>query len=105
MTENNEESGTGHRAIKYQNNRIRTPWNGRQLTRLKSWHNVVQEDQIGQLSFDLAGAADTEDARMMLELSLSDTINMTVLETSGHHISDEFIKMLLGLSLASGGRS
>ena len=38
---------------------------------------MVQEYQIEQLWFDLEGAADTEDVIMMLEASLSDTINMT----------------------------
>ena len=41
----------------------------------------------------------------MLEASLEDTINMTELETSGLHLPDGFINMLLGLSLASGGRA
>ena len=30
---------------------------------------------------------------------------MDGLETSGHHLSDEFIKMLLGLILEPGGRA
>ena len=41
---------------------------------------------------------------MMLEASLEDTINMTGLDTSEHHLTNEFINMLLGLSLAKGGR-
>ena len=42
---------------------------------------------------------------MMLEAYLADTINMTGLYTSENHHPDEFIKMLLGLSLAPGGRA
>ena len=72
------------------------------MKRLKSWHKLVQEDYIGQLWFDLNGAEKTEDARMMLEASLADTRNMMVLDTNGNQIPDEFIKMLLGLSLAPG---
>ena len=41
----------------------------------------------------------------MLEASLADKINMSFLETSGHHLPDEFINMLLGLSFAPGGRA
>ena len=41
----------------------------------------------------------------MIEASLDDTINMTGLETSGNHIPDEFIKMLLGIILETGGRA
>ena len=41
----------------------------------------------------------------MLEALLADTIKMDVLDTSGHHIPGEFIRMLLGLSFAAGGRA
>ena len=39
---------------------------------------------------------------MMLESSREDKINMTILETSEHHLPDEFIKKLFGISLALG---
>ena len=55
--------------------------------------------------FYIEGEADTDNTRIMLEASLADTINMTGLETSGHHIPDEFISVLLGLSLEPGGRA
>ena len=42
---------------------------------------------------------------MVLEASLSDTINMTGLETSRHHLTDELINMILRLSLAPGGQA
>ena len=105
MTKNNEENGKGHKLIPSQKQGIMKPWNYRKLSRIKYWHNIVQEDQIGQLWFDLEGALDTEDSKMMLEASLADTINMTGLYTSGHHLPDEFIKILLGISLAPGGRA
>ena len=41
---------------------------------------------------------------MISEESLEDTIKTTVLETSGNHIPDKFINMLLGLRLDPGGR-
>ena len=40
----------------------------------------------------------------MLEAYTLDTIKTTGLETSGHHLPDEFIIILLVLSLTSGGR-
>ena len=49
-----------------QTNHIKKPCNNRQLARLKSWHNVVQENQIEQLWFDLEGASDTKNVRIML---------------------------------------
>ena len=70
----NEESGTCHRAITTQTNCIRKPLNGRQLSRLKSWHNIVKEDHIGQLCYDLEGAADIENVRITIEASLADKI-------------------------------
>ena len=73
---------TGNRAITAQTNQTRKLWNNRKLWRLKSWKNVVQEDHIGQLWFDIEWETDTEDVRMMLEASLADTINTTGLETS-----------------------
>ena len=85
----------GYRPIPPQTQRIRKPWNYRHLTRLKYWHSLFQEDQNGQLLFDIEGAEDTEDKTIMLGAALSDTINTTGLETSGHHITDEFINMLL----------
>ena len=42
---------------------------------------------------------------MVLEVSLADTINITVLGTRGHRILDEFIKILLGVSLEPGGQA
>ena len=48
---------------------------------------------------------DTSYARVMLEASLAETINMTGLDMSGHHLLDEFIMMILGLSLVPGGRA
>ena len=65
-TRNNGGSGKGHISITAQINHTRKPWNNRQLEMLKSWHNVVQEYQIGQLWFGLEGAADIEDARMTI---------------------------------------
>ena len=41
----------------------------------------------------------------MLEASLADTINMTGLDTSLHHPADEFIKIILWLSLVPGLRA
>ena len=41
---------------------------------------------------------------IMLDAFLADTINMTILEKSGHNLADEFIEMLLVLSLPPGGR-
>ena len=40
----------------------------------------------------------------MLKASIEDTINMTGLETSGQHLEDKFIKIILGLCLAPGGQ-
>ena len=42
---------------------------------------------------------------MMLEASLSDTINMTILDTSGHHLPYEFINIFLGIRFAPGGQA
>ena len=53
----------------------------------------------------MEGPSDKEDARMMLESATEDKIKMTGLETRGHHLTDEFINIFLGLSLAPGGRS
>ena len=41
----------------------------------------------------------------MLEESLSDTINITGLKKGRSHVPDEFINMILGLSLVPGGRA
>ena len=40
--------------------------NYRQLASIKCWNNVVQQDQVGQMWINLEGAADTEDARVIL---------------------------------------
>ena len=53
VIKNNEQSGTGHRSMTSQNQRISKAWNYRQLVRLKYCNNVVQEGQIGQLWLDL----------------------------------------------------
>ena len=50
---NNKQSGTGHRSITAQNNRIGETWDNIKLERLKSWHKVFQEDHIRSLWFDL----------------------------------------------------
>ena len=76
-----------------------------QLARLKSWHMVFQYDQIEHLWFDLEGESYTEDARIMIETSLADTINIKLLETSGHHLLDKFIRSQLGLSLVPGSQA
>ena len=55
--------------------------------------------------FDLEEAAYTEDARMMLESALEENINTTGLETSGHHLADESIEIILGQSVSPGGWS
>ena len=52
-TGNNGESGTSKRTITAQTNRTKKQWNSRQLARLKYWHHMVQEDQIGQIWFDI----------------------------------------------------
>ena len=41
---------------------------------------------------------------MILEESPADTIKITGLWTSAHHLTDEYIKILFGISLALGGR-
>ena len=43
----------------------------------------------------MEGAPDTEYSIMMLETSMPDKINMTILETSGHYLPGKFMKMIL----------
>ena len=50
-------------------------------------------------------AADTKHSRVVLEDILTYTINMTGLDTSGHHLPDKFINVILGFSLAQGGQA
>ena len=74
MSRHNAEIGAGYRTIPPQNQRTRKLWNIRQLERIKYWHNVVQEDHIRKLWFDMEGSADTEYERMMLEEALLEKI-------------------------------
>ena len=41
---------------------------------------------------------------MILEEEMTDTINMTVIEKSICHLKNQFMDMLMGISLVSGGR-